>query len=273
MLHIRRVYDFAVNYYSKFQDKNTNYKELTDSNIFDGLDFETYYVEDFLKLHRKAFDDFHELAIIIDKIEDIEMLISTIYSKWKKFINDNKEDEKKKIIEFNNRAWFVLTFARLSILAKEKLLLTLKTPKKIRIVSNVICDGIIPENNDIIKQDLIIKSNGSVEYFGYKFRNEKNIQMKEYKIPKKKAENILNKVLFYFNNEKHNDIFTTDSGIWELEITDFYGEVHKLRGSMHKKFRDNTIELSDLIRDSLENNDLYVFDFKKINGYFKYKLL
>lgn len=63
----------------------------------------------------------------------------------------------------------------------------------------------------------------------------------------------------YFNHE-YDEIFATDIGNWEMELTNTEGTVYKFRGSLCADFDYEGIDLSDLVRDTVGMDDLYVFD-------------
>ncbi len=56
------------------------------------------------------------------------------------------------------------------------------------------------------------------------------------------------------------NIVSNGIGNWEMEITNTEGKAYKFRGSLCANFEVDGVDLSDLIRDSLEIDDLYVFD-------------
>ena len=62
------------------------------------------------------------------------------------------------------------------------------------------------------------------------------------------------------NRIEYDEVFATDIGNWEMEITNTEGNAYKFRGSLCANFEVDGVELSDLIRDSLQIDDLYVFD-------------
>ena len=73
------------------------------------------------------------------------------------------------------------------------------------------------------------------------------------------AQKILGAVAAYFSNE-YDELFATDIGNWTMELTNTEGSIYKFRGSLCADFEINGLNLSDLIRDVLGMEDLYVFD-------------
>ena len=66
---------------------------------------------------------------------------------------------------------------------------------------------------------------------------------------------IINKTAAFFRNE-YDEVFTTDIGNWEMEITNTEGKAYKFRGSLCANFEVDGVDLSDFIRDSLQIDDL-----------------
>lgn len=136
-------------------------------------------------------------------------------------------------------------------------------PQKVRIVCNNICYGPAPKSDDEVEHHITINADGRVWFsaynFGSGFGGHEKSRSKTYKIDKDTAVRVLNNIAQYFSTE-YIEVFTTDIGEWEMEITNTEGIVYKFRGSLCADFEVDGIDLSDLIRDALGINDLYVFD-------------
>ena len=63
----------------------------------------------------------------------------------------------------------------------------------------------------------------------------------------------------YFSTE-YIEVFATDIGEWEMEITNTDGDVYKYRGSLIADSVVDGVDLSDMVREALGMDDLYVFD-------------
>lgn len=70
---------------------------------------------------------------------------------------------------------------------------------------------------------------------------------------------MLNAISHYFGNE-YIEVFATDIGEWVMEITNTEGTVYKYCGSLIADFEVDGIDLSEMVRDALGMDDLYVFD-------------
>ena len=137
------------------------------------------------------------------------------------------------------------------------------TLKKMQIISNNTCFGHMPEPNEEVEQHLIINNEGRVFFSGYKFGHSgeqyEKARSKTYKIDKSATDKLFDAITAYFGNE-YIEIFATDIGDWVMELTNTEGVTYKFRGPLCADFDYDGIDLSDLVRDTVGMDDLYVFD-------------
>ncbi len=117
---MKEIHNFAVKWLDKFRNQEIDYIELVDHYLADDCDalgFEMDSGEEFSKRYGSAVYDYRELQKIIDYINDIELLGSAIYSRWRYFNHWAYDGEE--ILELNNRSWFILALNRLVILSAE----------------------------------------------------------------------------------------------------------------------------------------------------------
>lgn len=264
MADMNQIHDFAVKWIDKFRNQKINYIELVDHYMADdcsALGFEMDCGHAFECAYGKATCNCEQLDKIIDDVTDIPLLGSAIYSQWRYF--NHWAYDGAEILKPKNRAWFIVALSRLALLTGENPFIFEGIPKKIRIVSNGMGYGPCPEPNDIVEQHITIKSDGQAWFSAFEFGDGlgkyEKAQTKNYKMEMAVAENVLNNVAIYFSNE-YDEIFATDIGNWEMEITNTAGKTYKFRGSLCADFEVDGIDLSDLIRDALSMQDLYVFD-------------
>ncbi len=135
--------------------------------------------------------------------------------------------------------------------------------KKLRIVSNNIRYGPMPERDDEEEQHLTINDKGRVWFAGYHFGNAgeqyKKARTKNFKIEKTSAEKLLDAFATYFGNE-YMEAFATDIGSWVMELTNTEKITYKFYGSLCANFDHKCTDLSDLVHNTVGMNDLYVFD-------------
>lgn len=264
MASMKQIHDFAVKWCDKFRDQNINYIELVDhfmADDCDALGFEMDCGHAFSEKYGQAVNNHEALDKIIDDVTDIPLLGSAIYSQWRYF--NHWAYTGAEISEPQNRAWFILALSRLALLSGENPFIFQGTLKKMRIVSNNICYGSMPEPDEEVEQHLTINDEGCVWFSGYNFghgggRYEK-ARSRNFKIEKADADRLFNAIAAYFGNE-YVEIFATDIGDWVMELTNTEGVTYKFRGSLCADFDYEGTDLSDLFRDTVDMDDLYVFD-------------
>lgn len=261
---MKQIHDFAVKWCDKFRNQKINYVELVDHYMADdcaALGFKMDCGHAFSEKYGSASSDSTELDKIIDSIDDVSLLGSAIYSRWRYFNHWVYSGEE--ILEPENRAWFILALSRLTILTGENPFVFHGTPKKIHIVSNRICYGLQPESGDEVEQHLTVSAEGRVWFSAYNygegFGHYQKARSTTFKVDKNIADNVLQQIAGYFSGE-YDELFATDVGDWVMEITNTEGKVYKFRGSLCFDFAVDGIDLSDMVRDALGMDDLYVFD-------------
>lgn len=267
MADMKQIHDFAVKWCDKFRDQNINYIDLVDHFMADdcaALGFEMDCGHAFYEKYGQAASNYEALDKIIDDVTDIPLLGSAIYSQWRYF--NHWAYDAAEILDSQNRAWFILALSRLALLSGENPFLFQGTLKKMRIVSNNICYGPMPNPDEEVEQHLTIDDEGRVWFSGYSFdhggENYEKARSKNFKIEKTDTDRLLGAIAAYFGNE-YDEIFATDIGNWVMELTNTEGTVYKFRGSLCADFDYEGTDLSDLVRDIVDMDDLYVFDGKK----------
>jgi len=261
---MKRICEFATKWFEKFRDKNIDYIELVDHYMADdctALGFEMDCGHAFSEQYGNASYDSDALEAVIGQITDIPLLGSAIFSRWRYFNHWAYSGEE--ILESKNRAWFTMALSRLGELANSQLMRFQGAAKKIRIISNNICYGPTPEPNEEVEQHITINSEGRVWFSAYNFgsgysKHERS-RSKAYNIDKDSATKILDSFAAYFSGN-NIEVLATDIGVWDMEITNTEGKVYKFRGSLCADFDVDGIDLSDMVREALGMDDLYVFD-------------
>jgi len=261
---MKQIHEFAVKWIDKFRDQKINYIELIDHYMADdctALGFEMDCGHAFERVYGAAVNNSDELDKVIDDITDISLLGSAIYSQWRYF--NHWAYTGTEILEPQNRAWFILALSRLALLSGENPFIFQGTLKKMRIVSNNICYGPMPEPDEEVEQHLTINDEGRIWFSGYNFghggeRYEK-ARSRNFKIEKADTDKLFDAIVAYFSNG-YDEIFAADIGDWVMELTNTDGKTYKFRGSLCADFEVDGIDLSDLIRDTLGLPNLYVFD-------------
>ncbi|MEI3614299.1 hypothetical protein [Pseudogracilibacillus sp. SO30301A] len=264
MADMGQIHDFAEKWCEKFRDQNINYLELVDHYMADdcaALGFEMDCGNAFEHVYGGAVHNCDELDKVIDNVTDIQLLGSAIYSRWRYF--NHWAYDGAEILEPKNRAWFILALSRLALLSVDNPFIFQGTLKKMRIVSNNICYGPMPEPDEEVEQHITINDEGRVWFSGYNYgrtgEKYKKARSKYFKIEKASAEKLLSTIAEYFSNE-YIETFATDIGDWTMELTNTDGVTYRFRGSLCADFDVTGTDLSDLVRDIVGMDDLYVFD-------------
>jgi len=116
MVDNKMIHEFAILWFSKFRDKKSTGCDLAgDSALADAcfsFDFKMDCGESFIAAYsQNSFTDFRELDKIIDSVDDISLLGSAIFSKWRYF--NHWAYDPYEISEADNRAWFIIALSRL----------------------------------------------------------------------------------------------------------------------------------------------------------------
>ena len=258
------IYKVALYWDAKFKDSKTTAMEILDGGLGDDCEKLGFIMDcgnAFTETYGKAAGSLKELQAIIDNVDDIGLLGSLIYSNWRYF--NHWAWDGASILEPDNRMWFITALGRLAALVNDDPFMFKGTIKKMKIVSNNICYGPMPEVDDEVEQHLTINNAGRVYFsaynFGAGFHNHIKNRERKFSIGKEKANELLDIVSAYFK-KPFAIPYTTDVGDWELELTNNEGKVFKYKGSLSGTFFMEGVDISENIRQSLEMDDLFVFD-------------
>ena len=171
-------------------------------------------------------------------------------------------EEDADLLSVEHRKWFIIAFARLAAITTEKEenpFIFEGTLQKFRLVSNNIGYGPRPAPDDEIEQHLSIKRDGGVWLTRYCYGENgdvpKLIQKEKIVADAKTIEQILDAIGRNF--EEYDNVFVTDVGVWNAELTNTEGKTIRLNGSLDQ---ESFHGLSDFIREQLKREDLFLFD-------------
>ena len=122
MADMKQIYEFAVKWFGKFRDKNTNYIELVDHYMADDCEALGFVMDcghAFVEKYGNAASNCEALGRIIIQVTDIPLLGSAIYSQWRYFNHWAYSGEE--ILELKNREWFLIALSHLGELAHRQL--------------------------------------------------------------------------------------------------------------------------------------------------------
>lgn len=267
-----QIHAFAIRYFDIFRNPSS-----TDRQVVEGFADECFSLgfkmdcgESFCEKYNKAFNDVEELDKIINEIDDPQFLGTAIFSQWRYITHWSYNAHP---LDHEYRPWFIIAFSRLATITSED-----NDPpyvfhgnvKKVKINSNCIGYGYCPEKDDEIEQHVTITENGRVwisRYaFGEGYGNNRIIEQKQLLISAEKVAFLFDKFTKYFRDQYQID-YVTDVGGFEMTITDDQGKSAVIIGPLMCEFEVDGYDLSQLLRDTVEDQTLFVFDgntFEKI---------
>lgn len=265
MVSNKQSNEFAIKWLEKYKNlKSTEHEvEKGFSEECSALGFEMDCGNSFEDAFPNALNNYNKLEQIIDRINDTKLLGSAIFSKWR-YITHWSFGES--LLSPENRAWFIIAFSRLSILSSEdssRSFALQGQAKKIKIISNNVCYGPCPMLEEEVEQHLTMTDDGRVWFSGYNFGNTSGKyergRTKQFSLDKEKADRVFSAFSRFFSGE-FEDIFATDIGFWELIITNTEGQEFVFKGSLCADYEIDGIDLSEMLRDALGIESLFVFD-------------
>lgn len=135
-------------------------------------------------------------------------------------------------------------------------------PRKIRLESNNISYGPCPEPEEEVEQHLTLNDQGRVWFAAFQHgdRSERYVHSRSVSktVGKDTAKLILTDFARCFSD--YQPVVVTDAGDWKLTITNTDNEEFKYYGSLFGGIRIGGMNLSELLREELQMDDLFAFD-------------
>lgn len=262
-----QIHAFANHYFDIFRDpkaSNFQVEEGFAEKCF-ALGFEMDSGNSFCEKYPKAFNDYSELNKIIEEIDDPQFLGTAIFSQWRYITHWSYCSHP---LDEQYRPWFITAFGRLVTITSED-----NSPpyvfhgnvKKVKIHSNNMGYGFLPREGTEVEQHLTISDDGRVWLTRYAISEDLNFakltktEQRQFKISSDKAKFLLDKYTKYFRDE-YEISFATDVGSFEMQITDDEGKTAYFIGPLICGFEVDGYDLSQLTRDTIEDQTLLVFD-------------
>ena len=262
-----QIHAFANHYFDIFRDpkaSNFQVEEGFAEKCF-ALGFEMDSGNSFCEKYPKAFNDYSELNKIIEEIDDPQFLGTAIFSQWRYITHWSYCSHP---LDEQYRPWFITAFGRLVTITSED-----NSPpyvfhgnvKKVKIHSNNMGYGFLPREGTEVEQHLTITDDGRVWLTRYAISEDLNFakltktEQRQFKISSDKAKFLLDKYTKYFRDE-YEISFATDVGSFEMQITDDEGKTAYFIGPLICEFEVDGYDLSQLTRDTVEDQTLFVFD-------------
>ena len=261
------IYAFAKYYFNIYRNpKATNFQvEEGFADKCFSLGFQMDSGNSFCEKYPHAFNDAEELDKIIEEIDDPQFLGTVIFSQWRYITHWSYCSHP---LDPEYRPWFICAFGRLMAITAEDYappFVFFGNAKKIKIHSNNVCFGYCPKKGDEVEQHLTITEDGRVWLTRYAINEDLNFadyektEQKQFKIEPDKAKMLLSKFTKYFRDEYEIN-FATDVGSFEMWIDDDEGKKAYFVGPLISEFVVDGFDLSQLVRDTLNDQTLFVFD-------------
>ena len=261
------IYAFAKYYFNLYRNpKATNFQvEEGFADKCFSLGFQMDSGNSFCESYPNAFNDAEELEKIIEEIDDPQFLGTAIFSQWRYITHWSYCSHP---LDPEYRPWFICAFGRLMAITAEDNappFVFFGNVKKVKIHSNNVCFGYCPKKGDEVEQHLTITEDGRIWLTRYAINEDLNFadyektEQKQFKIEPDKAQMLLSKFTKYFRDEYEIN-FATDVGSFEMWIDDDEGKKAYFVGPLISAFVVDGFDLSQLVRDTLNDQTLFVFD-------------
>lgn len=266
MTDMKAIHDFAIKYSNLYANPQTTERDLEEgfANQCMGLEFEMDCSNRFIEAYSsEAFYEWESLDKIIDDIDDIQLLGAAIFSRWRYVTHRSHNSH---LLDQEHRFWFIIAFGRLVVITDETDMSSFileGTLQEIQLISNNVCAGPCPDPEDEVEQHLTISSNGCVRLLRYRYGTSEDyyelIEEHTYNIPSESIESIMTAFTDYFGDEYDID-FADDVGSWNLVLINTEGKKYVITGPLCHDLQTSLGGLSELIRKSLNLDDLFAFD-------------
>lgn len=169
-----------------------------------------------------------------------------------------------KILDTKNRERFISALNSLASPTIEDPFKFKGKLKKVSIVSKKYLYGRLAEmEGEEVEQRITINDKGGVWFYSYNYVNteeeREKVITKIFRIEKASADRLLNAISYNFRNGFDN-FFPSDFGIWEMELTNTDGTTYNYMNQLGADLYYEGTSISELIRDSLDMDGLFVFD-------------
>lgn len=253
----KEICQFAGRYLQLYENHQTEAKDVENTGFGDecrDLGFVMDSGEAFIrKYSMDAFFQSAELKKIIERVDDVDLLGSAVYSHWR-YVTHRSEGES--LLDENHRAWMITALKRMCELTGNGVCLFQGTLKKMRLISNNLCYGPKPDDDEIIEQHLTVNDRGYVWLSLYTIDGERK---REYlKLKEEDVKAIFAEVTAYFSVYR-NIFWVTDIGTWDLKLTNLDGSTYHYEGPL-ECMQGELSRISDRLREGLHREDIFGFD-------------
>lgn len=277
MFDKRAVHDFATKYYELYSSSDTlEYQveeRFADQCFGFGFKMDCGDAIERVYPNMNILDDNMTFSKVARQIEDIGLLGSAIFSKYRYVTHWAYCDS---LLSERNKEWFKMAFKRLQELTNEVEFVDFTEDSRghmpcfkgildrIQLISDGMCYGPCPEPEDEIEQHLTIRKDGRVWFSGYNFGRCKGKNVVGRRIQYKMSQDNANRIFNLFNkrfSKLYIENYVTDIGSWDLKLTNTNGEEFYYSGSMCGEIECEGIDLTKLLQDELNIEDVWGFGY------------
>ena len=266
MTDFKKICNFSNKWLKIFSNKEPKLKDLMDFSMAEEcmeLGFSLELGHKFLRKYGKETGKLDKLKEIIDEVNEIDLLGSVIFLRWRYF--NHWAYDQSEILKENNINWFILTLNHLYDLAVKNEYLFKGEIKSFILRSDAMSFGLFPDEGQVIGQDIYLDTEGraSIKFYKYKKQmvRDKNFERSDFKIRPEEAYRIFYELKKYFG-EKYDpfELMIMDVGRWDAVIENTEGKKYRFNGPLFENQHEDLAYLSFFIRTLLERMDLFVFD-------------
>ncbi len=265
-----RIQEFALKWLKIFKKPYVSIDEIQATTFGEeclNLEFKLDKGHGFSNAYsNQALKDWESLENIITEVTDIPLLGSAIFSQWRYWTYWAYDPNE--ILLSENIRWFIVALSRLAVLSGVDPKEVCRSVREVQLHTNNTAYGLSsyhPEDEET--QRLRITEDGEVTVEAYSYLESDTVPdenqrlwEKSFTIDKALAKNLLETLADFFATE-YSEIFATDVGMWKMKIVYAEDEFREYEGSV---IDDGTryfgVNLSNFIRESLDEPGLFVFD-------------
>ena len=266
MTDFKKICNFSNKWLKIFSNKEPKLKDLMDFSMAEEcmeLGFSLELGHKFLRKYGKETGKLDKLKEIIDEVNEIDLLGSVIFLRWRYF--NHWAYDQSEILKENNINWFILTLNHLYDLAVKNEYLFKGEIKSFILRSDAMSFGLFPDEGQVIGQDIYLDTEGraSIKFYKYKKQmvRDKNFERSDFKIRTEEAYRIFYELKKYFGDKYDPfELIIMDVGSWDAVIENTEGKKYRFNGPLFENQNEDLAYLSFFIRTLLGRMDLFVFD-------------
>ncbi|MFA9396841.1 MAG: hypothetical protein ACERKV_01050 [Clostridiaceae bacterium] len=118
-MNTQQIHKYAIKWFEKYQDSKTREREVEEHFAEEcfALGFEMDCGNSLEEAYpgKNILNDYLQLDAVINQINDVKLLGTAIFSKWRGITHWSCES----LLSESNRTWFIIAFSRLALLTEK----------------------------------------------------------------------------------------------------------------------------------------------------------